>query len=155
MCCCVWLNRYWGIATVPGSLKFLVSTDLRQPGWPDPPPSLRRWLYPGILHLHYVAGYTQSPPLPLRTDPQLSHWRQVYCIVCCFVATQLARPLQQERTQVVCSNREARKRPARTWGTPVMDSWPWKQVLHINICCFLYTFFLFLSVQFSSILIYF
>ena len=31
----------------------------------------------------------------------------------CFAATQLARQLHQERTQVVCSNREARKRPAR------------------------------------------
>jgi len=31
----------------------------------------------------------------------------------CFVATQLERQLQQERTQVVCTNREARKRAAR------------------------------------------
>jgi len=34
------------------------------------------------------------------------------CLFCC-VATQLARQLHQERTRVVCSNREARKRPAR------------------------------------------
>ena len=32
---------------------------------------------------------------------------------CCYAATQLALQLQQERTQVVCSNRVARKRPAR------------------------------------------
>jgi len=31
----------------------------------------------------------------------------------CFAAAQLARQLQQERTQVVCSNREAQKCPAR------------------------------------------
>jgi len=31
----------------------------------------------------------------------------------CFVATQLARQLQQERLQVVCSNKEARKHLAR------------------------------------------
>jgi len=28
----------------------------------------------------------------------------------CYAATQLAHQLQQERTQVVCSNKEARKR---------------------------------------------
>jgi len=31
----------------------------------------------------------------------------------CYVATQLACQLHQERTQVVCSNKEARKRLAR------------------------------------------
>jgi len=31
----------------------------------------------------------------------------------CFVATQLARVLHQERLQVVCSNRQARKRLAQ------------------------------------------
>ena len=31
----------------------------------------------------------------------------------CYAATQLALELQQERTQVVCSNKEARKRLAR------------------------------------------
>jgi len=31
----------------------------------------------------------------------------------CFVTTQLARQLHQERTQVVCSNKEALKRLAR------------------------------------------
>ena len=32
---------------------------------------------------------------------------------CCYAATQLALQVRQERTQVVCSNREARKHPAR------------------------------------------
>jgi len=32
---------------------------------------------------------------------------------CCFAATQLARQVHQERTQVVCSHKEARKRLAR------------------------------------------
>ena len=34
-------------------------------------------------------------------------------VVSCYAATQLALQLQQERTQVVCSTRVARKRPAR------------------------------------------
>ena len=32
---------------------------------------------------------------------------------CCYAATQLALQVEQKRTHVVCSNREARKRPAR------------------------------------------
>ena len=34
----------------------------------------------------------------------------------CYAATQLALQLHQERTQVVCSNREAQKRPARRYS---------------------------------------
>jgi len=36
-----------------------------------------------------------------------------YFFYFCYATTQLARKLQQERAQVVCSNREARKRLAR------------------------------------------
>ena len=36
-------------------------------------------------------------------------------------ATQLARQVQQERTQVVCSNKVARKRLTESNGTPAMD----------------------------------
>jgi len=39
--------------------------------------------------------------------------RRALSFFCCFAATQLARQVQQERTQVVCSNKEARKRLAR------------------------------------------
>jgi len=43
-----------------------------------------------------------------------------------YAATQLALQVQQERTQLVCSNsffrnREARKRPAEANGTLAMD----------------------------------
>jgi len=36
----------------------------------------------------------------------------VFLVFCCYVATQLSRQLHQERTQVVCSNKEAWKRLA-------------------------------------------
>ena len=39
----------------------------------------------------------------------------------CYAAKQLAIRLQQECIQVVCSNREARKHPAESNGTPAMD----------------------------------
>jgi len=39
----------------------------------------------------------------------------------CYAGTQLAIQLQQECIQVVYSNREARKRPAESNGTPAMD----------------------------------
>jgi len=35
--------------------------------------------------------------------------------------TQLARQVQQERTQVVCSNKVGRNRLAESNGTPAMD----------------------------------
>ena len=37
----------------------------------------------------------------------------IYMYSGCYAATQLALELQQERTQVVCSNKEARKHLAR------------------------------------------
>ena len=49
-----------------------------------------------------------------------------------FAATQLARQLQQERTQVVYSNKEARKRLARR--TPAMDRGHMNVVLKSFIC---------------------
>jgi len=39
--------------------------------------------------------------------------RRVHFFFGCFAATQLARQVQQERTQVVCSNEVARKRLAQ------------------------------------------
>jgi len=36
-------------------------------------------------------------------------------------ATQLARQVQQERTQVACSNKVGRNRLAESNGTPAMD----------------------------------
>jgi len=40
-----------------------------------------------------------------------------------FAATQLALQLRQERSQVACSNKEARKRLTESNGTPAMDRW--------------------------------
>jgi len=40
----------------------------------------------------------------------------------CYVATQLALQLQQERAKVVCSKKEARKRLARSHSRWTMDS---------------------------------
>ena len=60
----------------------------------------------------YISFCVLSPqaraPITART---LTGGVQFYS--CCLAATQLARQLHQERTQVVCSNRESRKRPAR------------------------------------------
>jgi len=39
----------------------------------------------------------------------------------CYAATQLATQLQQRCIQVVCSNKEARKRLTESNGTPAMD----------------------------------
>ena len=42
------------------------------------------------------------------------YWHECFLFFfCCYAATQLALQVQQERSQVVCSNREARKRLAR------------------------------------------
>ena len=58
-----------------------------------PPAALHSWLVP----FKSISAFLTS----------------VFFLGCCFVATQLARQSHQERTQVVYSNREARKRPAR------------------------------------------
>ena len=39
----------------------------------------------------------------------------------CYTATQLATQLRQRYIQVVCSNKEARKRLTESNGTPAMD----------------------------------
>ena len=44
-----------------------------------------------------------------------------FFFVWCFVATQLSYQLHQERTQVVCGSKEARKRLTDSNGTPAMD----------------------------------
>ena len=46
---------------------------------------------------------------------------QVFWFWVCYVATQLATPLQQRRIQVVRSNKVARKRLTELNGTPAMD----------------------------------
>ena len=46
------------------------------------------------------------------TQPRFLHL-DLFVFVCCYTTTQLTLQLHQERTQVVYSNREARKRPAR------------------------------------------
>ena len=45
----------------------------------------------------------------------------LFLFLFCYAATQLAIQLHQERIQVVRSNREARKRPTESNGTPAMD----------------------------------
>jgi len=52
----------------------------------------------------------------------------VFVFVFGSAVTQLARQLHQERTQVVCSNREARKRPARRHSY----NGPWTSMLVIR-----------------------
>jgi len=47
------------------------------------------------------------------------NWRFYYCT--CHAATQLALQVQQERTQVVCTNRDSKPGSARPEGTPAMD----------------------------------
>ena len=100
---------------------------------PQPPPELRRCLY-------------QSPPLPLR----------IFCG--CFADTQLARQLQQERTQVVCSNKETRNRLTESYGTPAMD------LGHMNVvlkwCIYMLVvdlgiWIVFITILFYDICIYF
>jgi len=44
-----------------------------------------------------------------------------FWFILCFAATQLARQVQQERTQMVYSNREAQKRLTESNGTPAVD----------------------------------
>ena len=39
--------------------------------------------------------------------------RDFYYFICCYADTLPALQVQQERTQVLCSNRKAQKRPAR------------------------------------------
>ena len=57
-----------------------------------------------------------------------------FCLCCCYATTQLVLQLHQERTQVVCSNREARKRPAESNATPAMDLGHMNIVLKLFIC---------------------
>jgi len=47
--------------------------------------------------------------------------RACHFFCCCYAVTQLARQVQQERTQVVCSIKEAWKRLTESNGTPAMD----------------------------------
>jgi len=48
--------------------------------------------------------------------------RERVTVFCCFyAATQLARQVQQECTQVVCNSKEAWKRLTESNGTPAMD----------------------------------
>ena len=42
-------------------------------------------------------------------------------VLVCYAATQLATQLRQRCTQVLCSNKEARKRLTESNGTPAMD----------------------------------
>jgi len=50
----------------------------------------------------------------------------------CFAVTQLAHQLQQERTQVVCTNKEAWKRLTEPNGTPAIGLRHMNIVLKIN-----------------------
>jgi len=51
-------------------------------------------------------------------------------VFCCYAATQLALQVQQERTQVVCSNREAWKRPLRLGFLLKTESG------YLRVCCY-------------------
>jgi len=82
-----------------------------------------------------LCRHTASPTV---TSGMHTAWQVVCCLFvcwgfffgCCFVATQLARQLHQERLQVGCSNKEARKRLARRHSR----NGPWTQrQTHIHV----------------------
>jgi len=88
------------------------------------PPKISRNLFRGRIESIQSAG-KKSPKVTFKTRPWLVHEIIVsewFCIskhanlwkffLLLFAATQLVRQLHQERTQVVCTIREARKRPA-------------------------------------------
>jgi len=60
--------------------------------------------------------------------------RFVCGLLCCQWHSQLALQSQQERIHVVRSNREARKRPTKSNGTPAMDLGQMNFVLKWCIC---------------------
>ena len=66
---------------------------------------------------------------------------KLFCV--CFAVTQPARQLHQERTQVACSNRKARKRPARRHSRKDLKLWR-----HTTHKLFFGHFFLALRVEF-------
>jgi len=70
-----------------------------------------------------------------------AHW--FFWFLVCYAATQLATQLRQRCIQVVCSNKEARKRLTESNGTPAMDLGPMNAVLKeyyfyvlFHDCCF-------------------
>ena len=75
--------------------------------------------------LTYVAAWVTSQVWMshVKHRNESYHTYELWCVMswasaeiffcCCFAATQLVRQLHQERSQVVCINRAALKRPAR------------------------------------------
>jgi len=59
-----------------------------------------------------------------RLDFKDNCWDGHRSFFVCYAATQLALQVQQEQSLVVCSNREAQKRPARGHS----HNGPWTQV---------------------------
>jgi len=64
---------------------------------------LNRLSYSGTSQIGLTTSRCASPRLAT------SH----FLVLFCYATTKLALQVQQERTQVVCSNREAQKHPAR------------------------------------------
>jgi len=115
---------------------------------PNPHPSAPRWpTQPTTTALKQHPPLLSPPPHALWTWPKirshcrpekffkekragrlrnLSRWGHSevrtlvfgFWFLVCYAATHLTIQLQQERTQVVCSNREARKRSTESNGTP-------------------------------------
>jgi len=86
-----------------------------------------------------LAAPREMGPSVRSCGPKKAHRRSQGLQTCSFfvvvvvtshyVDTQLTIQVQQERTQVFCSNREARKRPAESNGIPAMD----RDLGHMNV----------------------
>jgi len=69
-----------------------------------------------FLGFGLLCRHKTSPPFTTGT-----HTRGLVLVLVWYATTQLAIQLQQERIQVVHSNRQARKRPTESNSTPAMD----------------------------------
>ena len=65
--------------------------------------------------------YRKQPKSVHRPGTPSCPWFLVFGLLCRRTAWQLATQLQQRCIQVVCSNKEARKRLTESNGTPAMD----------------------------------
>jgi len=86
----------------------------------------------------------KSFPLPLSPYPLFCfspHTPSGFCFLVYYAATQVAIQLQQERIQVGRSNREVRKHPTESNGTPAMDL-----VFVFLVFCFVLFVFVFVCV---------
>ena len=101
----------------------------------------RLYTHDGGMSLSWDRLYTHDGACPSPTCPNLSYkvglqgrgihlqfhsktltrfYQELFLVFCCYATTQLALQLCQGQLQVVCSNKEARKRLTESNGTPAM-----------------------------------